>query len=296
MKHLLAIGQLSKKEILQLIQEAQIIKEKGFKKTQEGKILANCFFEPSTRTRLCFETAFLRLGGKVIGFSDDTSLSTKKGETLFDSIKVIGSYCDLIVIRHPQEKSAEHAASATTKPVINAGDGANEHPTQTLLDLFTLQECQGKLDKLNIILAGDLLHARTAHSLALGLKHFSPRLFFVSPESLQMPKKICDALHSAKITFTCHSSFEEVIDKGDILYMTRLQKERFVQEHASSLQITADLLKRAPKHLKILHPLPRVDEIHPDVDATEHAYYFQQAENGVYMRAALINAILQGES
>ena len=295
MKQLLTIGELSKVEILDLIEEAIVIKNQGFKQTLKGKILASCFFEPSTRTRLSFETAFKRLGGEVIGFSDDTNLSTKKGETLFDSMKVIGSYSDIIVIRHPREGSAKQTALATDKPVINAGDGKNEHPSQTLLDLFTIQECQGRLEGLNIILAGDLLHGRTAHSLALGLKEFSPRFFFVSPSSLQMPQSICDELRAAQVPFSFHESFDEVIKRADILYMTRLQKERISTDLSSSLVVNVELLKHAQKHLKVLHPLPRVDEIETAVDETEHAYYFQQAENGIYMRAALLNKLLKGK-
>ncbi len=294
MKDVLSIGELSKEEISTLIDRAQEIKAKGFERSMVGKIMASCFFEPSTRTRFSFESAMKRLGGEVIGFADDSNISSQKGESLEDAMRIIGGYSDVVVIRHPEEGSAHVAAGATQKPVINAGDGENEHPTQTLLDLFTIKECQGTLDGLKIIIAGDLRHARTAHSLALGLKAFSPRFFFVAPKALQMPDAICETLKREGVLFSCHDTFDGVVERGDILYMTRLQKERFTTQHTMSLQVTEKLLSKAQPHLKVLHPLPRVNEIARDVDDTEHAYYFDQAENGLFIRAALLERVVEG--
>lgn len=293
MKDVLAIGELSKAEIIELLERARKIKESGFERSMVGKIMASCFFEPSTRTRFSFESAMKRLGGEVIGFADESNISTQKGESLGDAIRIIGGYSDVVVIRHPEVGSAHVAADSTKKPVINAGDGENEHPTQTLLDLFTIKECQGKLEGLNIILAGDLRHGRAAHSLALGLKAFSPRLFFVAPKTLQMPDAICETLKREGVLFSCHDTFSGVIERADILYMTRLQKERFSTLHTMPLQITCELLEKAQQHLKVLHPLPRVDEISREVDKSDHAYYFDQAENGLYIRAALLERVVR---
>jgi len=262
-----------------------------------GKIMASCFFEPSTRTKLSFETAMEKLGGEVIGFSDKESTSSKKGENLFDSIKIIGQYADVIVMRHSFEGAARRATEATNKPILNGGDGANQHPTQTLLDLFTIRECQKKLEGLTIALAGDLKYGRTIHSLAQALSHFNPRLYFVSPESLKMPDYICEDLKEKKVKFSEHEKIENVIGKVDILYMTRIQAERFSDpmdyERVKNVFILkTQMLNEAKPNMKILHPLPRVNEIENDVDNTKHAYYFQQAENGIYARQALLGLVL----
>lgn len=296
-KDLISIKDLTKETLLSILERAHQMKKAPPGNILEGKILANCFYEPSTRTRLSFDAAMKRLGGEVIGFSEGQTTSAQKGETLHDTVKVIGLYSDLLVIRHPLEGSARQAADATDKPVINAGDGANEHPTQTLLDLFSIQECQGKLEGLNIACVGDLLYGRAVHSLALALKHFGARLYFVSPPSLSMPSYICRELRSHGIPFSSHRSMEEVIDKADVLFMTRVQKERFtdLEEYhrvSGTFILKPDLLKRGKKNLKVLHPLPRVQEIHYSVDATEHAYYFTQAENGLYVRQALLAMLL----
>lgn len=291
-RSLISISDLSKEEIEKLLKRAAEFKKKPPKELLRGKILASCFFEPSTRTRLSFESAMLRLGGQVIGFSDSNCTSTKKGETLFDTIKVIGALADLIVIRHPLEGAAKLASEATRKPVINAGDGANQHPTQTLLDLFTIKECQGKLSGLNIAIVGDLKYGRTVHSLAYAAALFDMRLYFISPDELTLPDAILQELRKKRGKFSFHRSIEEVIGKVDILYMTRLQKERFDQATYERVKdnfiLNEALLEKAKKHLRVLHPLPRVSEIARAVDNTPHAYYFQQAENGLFVRQALL--------
>lgn len=260
------------------------------------KIIAHCFFEPSTRTRLSFEAATLRLGGKVIGFSSDEALSTRKGETLQDTIRVISDYADLMVIRHPKEGSARLAADVSSKPVINAGDGANQHPTQALLDLFTIQECQQRLDGLAIALVGDLKYGRTIHSFAQACMLFDIRLFLVAPDSLALPESICDTLKKVGIRFSFHHSIEEVIPKVDILYMTRIQQERFNESEYQHIRkqyiLTPGMLSSARKNLKILHPLPRVNEIEVEIDSTPYAHYFVQAANGIYLRQALLALLL----
>lgn len=298
-RDILAMGEFSKEEILQVLAVAKEMKQRPPGPILQGKLMASCFFEPSTRTRLSFESAMKRLGGDVIGFSEPAATSAKKGESLADAMRVIGSYADCIVIRHPLEGSARGAADATTTPVINAGDGANEHPTQTFLDLFTIEECQGRLEKLNIILAGDLKYSRTIHSLALALKHFDARLFFVTPPSLPLPEKILGALRDAGVPLSFHSRLEEVIGKGDILYMTRVQKERFndlmeYEEVKNTFHVTPELLQAGKPHLKVMSPLPRLGEIDTRVDMTPHATYFEQAANGVFVRQALLKLILGG--
>lgn len=292
-RDIISIGELSKNEILNILEKAKKLKQKPEPKLLDGYVLGSCFFEPSTRTRLSFETAMKRLGGNVVGFADPNVTSTKKGESLFDSIKIIGQYVDVIAMRHPLEGSARRAAEATDKPIINGGDGANQHPTQTLLDLFTIQECQGKIENLKIALVGDLKYGRTTHSLAQALINFNAKLYFVAPESLQMPDHICTELKNKKITFSKHEKIEEIIDDVDILYMTRIQGERFPDpmeyERIKNVFILKEsMLTNAKNNMRVLHPLPRVNEIATDVDNTKHAYYFEQAENGLYVRQALL--------
>lgn len=295
-KSILSISDLNAAEILQILKKAEEMKAKAPKDLLKGKILAACFYEPSTRTRLSFEAAMLRLGGQVIGFSDSLSTSAQKGESLVDTMRVVGSYSDVIVLRHPLEGAAKAAANATDKPILNAGDGSNQHPTQTLLDLFTIQECQSRLKNLNIAFVGDLKHGRTVHSLCQACALFDIRLFFISPEELTLPEEIGDMLKKKGVKFSFHRNIEEVIEKADILYMTRIQKERFdpfTYDKIKDLYILKQqMLKKAPKTLKILHPLPRVNEIETEIDATPYAYYFQQAENGLYVRMALLASIL----
>lgn len=293
---LLSIQNLSLEQIQLILTTAAQLKTKPIQNLLQNKIIAHCFFEPSTRTRLSFETASLRLGGQVIGFSNAENISTKKGESLHDSIKVISQYADLIVIRHPQEGAARLAAEVSDKPVINAGDGANQHPTQALVDLFTIQESQKHLDNLNIALVGDLKYGRTIHSFIQACALYSIRLFLVAPEALTLPIYLCDILKKNGVRFSFHNNIEEVIPKIDILYMTRIQQERFGEAEYQLLKnqfiLTPEILKKAKNNLKILHPLPRVNEITIDVDKTPYAHYFEQAANGVCVRQALLSLLL----
>ena len=298
-KHIISIPELSREELELIVTTAGRLKKSPAPNLIKNKVIASCFFEPSTRTRLSFETAIQRIGGDVIGFDSggNTSLA-KKGETLSDSVRVISSYVDAFVMRHPQEGAARLASECSLSvPVINAGDGANQHPTQTLLDLFSIAETQGKLDGINIAFVGDLKYGRTVHSLTQALAKFdNVRFFFVAPKALAMPDYLCEELEDAGIEYSCHTEMDTIIPQLDILYMTRVQKERFDEsEYAhikSAYVLNAKLLEEARSNLKVLHPLPRVDEITIDVDRTEHAYYFEQAENGVYARQALLALVL----
>ncbi|WP_094751563.1 aspartate carbamoyltransferase [Psychromonas sp. CD1] len=298
-KHIISIPELSREELELIVDTAKQLKHTPNPTLLKGKVIASCFFEPSTRTRLSFETAIQRLGGTVIGFDNagNTSLA-KKGETLADSVQVISSYVDAFVMRHPQEGAARLASEFSNNvPVINGGDGSNQHPTQTILDLFSIFETQGRLDNLNIAFVGDLKYGRTVHSLTQALAKFNNiKFFFIAPEILAMPKHIYQELDDANIEYSIHTEMETVIDKLDILYMTRVQKERFDEsEYAhikSAFILKAEMLENVRENMKVLHPLPRVDEITIDVDKTKHAYYFQQAENGVYAREALLALVL----
>lgn len=293
---IVSMQDLSLEQIKLILDTAHRIKTKTLTPTLANKIIAHCFFEPSTRTRLSFETATLRLGGNVIGFSSDEALSIQKGETLHDTVRVISEYADLLVLRHPKEGAARLAADISSKPVINAGDGANQHPTQALLDLFSIQECQDRLNGLSIALVGDLKYGRTIHSFAQACMLYDIRLFLVSPESLSLPDSICDTLKKVGIRFSFHQSIEEVMPKIDILYMTRIQQERFSKVEYKNLRqqyiLTPAMLSSARPNLKILHPLPRINEIDAEIDNTPYAYYFEQAANGVHVRQALLSLLL----
>lgn len=296
-RDIISISDFTKGDMLAVLKVATEYKRVRPEQILKNKVMGACFFEPSTRTRLSFETAMQRLGGGVVGFADPLVTSSKKGETLADTARIVGGYADVLVIRHSLEGAARRAAQATDTPVINAGDGANQHPTQTLLDLFTIQECQKKLTNLTIALVGDLKYGRTVHSLAQAIKHFKPRLFFVAPESLQMPRHICDELKDAQVLFSFHRQLEDVMDKADIVYMTRIQEERFpdkmeYERLKDSFVLRPSACKRAKPNMKILHPLPRVNEIHTAVDTTPHAYYFEQAANGVFVREAVLSLVL----
>jgi aspartate carbamoyltransferase catalytic subunit len=295
-KNIVSISDLSKSDLELIVQLASIFKQKGTSPYLANKVIASCFFEASTRTRLSFETAVQRLGGNLIGFSDGSNTSTKKGETLTDSIHMISSYADAIIMRHPKEGSARLAAEVSTVPIINGGDGANQHPSQTLLDLFSISECQNTLEGLTIAFVGDLKYGRTVHSLAQALSNFNPTFIFVAPEVLTMPAYIVEGLEELNVSMRSFDTLEEAVSEVDILYMTRVQKERFdpteYMHIASQYVLTKKMLRKAKPNMRILHPLPRVDEIHPDVDNTEHAYYFQQAENGVYAREALLALVM----
>lgn len=293
-RDIISMNTLSKDEIEHILTVSKELKNTPKSNILNGSIMASCFFEPSTRTRLSFETAMHRMGGNVVGFSDSQTTSTSKGERLSDTIKTIGQYVDVIVIRHPLDGSAQIAAESTDKPVINGGDGTNQHPTQTLTDLFTILETQGTLENLRIAVVGDLKHGRTVHSLAQAFAYFNPRLYFVSPQGLEMPQHICHDLKKMSIKFSIHGSIKEIIDKVDILYMTRIQEERFAdkldyQRLKDSYVLTPEILKLSNNdNLRVLHPFPRVNEISREVDHSPQAYYFQQAQNGIFVRQALL--------
>lgn len=258
-----------------------------------GKTVASLFFEPSTRTRLSFETAIQNLGASVIGFADADVSSTKKGETLSDTIRIVSLYADIIVMRHYIEGAARLASEVSNKPIINAGDGANQHPTQTLLDLYTIKKAFGRIDGLTIGLLGDLKYGRTVHSLAMALSLFEHmKLAFISPEMLAMPEYIKDSIRG-KVRFSEHTELSEVIAELDVLYVTRIQKERFpdpvdYEKVKKAYVIDKDAIKGAKPELKIMHPLPRVNELSFELDSTKHALYFEQAKNGVPVREALL--------
>ena len=262
----------------------------------KGKILSTIFFEPSTRTRLSFEAAMTRLGGSVVGFSDPEITSLKKGETLADTIRMVESYSDVIVLRHPMEGAAKLAANFTEKPVINAGDGAGQHPTQTLLDLFTIWSEKKEIEGKNVVLLGDLKYGRTVHSLAYALAMFGAHLTFVAPEVLQMPKEVVEHVERQGGSYTSTNALEDAIESADVLYVTRIQRERFpdpaeYEKVAGMYRVDNEILTNASKDMIVMHPLPRVTEISPEVDTTEHAVYFKQAFNGVPVRMALLALI-----
>ena len=293
-KSLISIRDFTKEEILHVLETAKEFEQNREQKFLEGKVIASLFFEPSTRTRLSFETAINRLGAKVIGFSDASNTSQSKGETLKDTIKMVNNYVDMIVMRHPLEGSSRYASEVATVPVVNAGDGANQHPSQTMLDMYTIYQTQGTLDNLNIYMVGDLKYGRTVHSLLMAMRHFNPQFHFIAPKELAMPNEYKLYCKEHGIKYVEHTDFtEETIADADILYMTRVQRERFTDlmeyERVKDVYILkADMLKGTRDNLRILHPLPRVNEIATDVDDSPKAYYFQQAKNGLYIREALI--------
>lgn len=298
MKHLVSINQLSSEEILHLLDRAALFEQNPNRKLLEGRVIATLFFEPSTRTRLSFETAVNRLGGRVIGFSDASTSSSSKGESLKDTISMVGNYADAIVMRHYLEGAALYASELDRAPIINAGDGANQHPSQTLLDLYAIRKTQGSLYDKTIALVGDLKYGRTVHSLIVGMAPFRPRFIFVSPPELSMPEECKDFCRQAGIPFTETTDFTpEVIRSVDILYMTRVQRERFVDleeyEHVKNVYVlTASMLEGCRENLRILHPLPRVNEIALDVDDTPQAYYVEQAQGGLYVRQSILCEVL----
>ena len=298
-QHVISISDLTTEQLELLLQTALKLKEHPRDDLLEGKLIGSCFFEPSTRTRLSFETAVQRLGGKVIGFADGANTSAKKGETLADTARIISSYTDAIIQRHPKDGAARVSAEFSKVPVINAGDGTNQHPSQTLLDLVTIYETQGRLNKLKIAMAGDLKYGRTVHSLCQALKRWDCEFSFVSPPSLAMPEYITEELEAAGCRYQILPDLETAVEWADILYMTRVQRERFDEQEFAKIQgkfnLNAAMLANARPNLRVLHPLPRVDEIHPDVDATPHAYYFEQATNGVYARMAILSLVLNEE-
>lgn len=302
-KNLIDIKDLSVKEIDDLIKVANDIitnKEKYSHKC-DGKILATLFFEPSTRTRLSFESAMLRLGGKVLGFSEAASSSTAKGETLADTIETVSGYADIIAMRHPKEGAPIVAAKKAFVPIINAGDGGHNHPTQTLTDLLTISRKKGRLDNLTVGLCGDLKFGRTIHSLISAMSRYkNVKFILISPDELKLPDYIIkEVLEKNHIEYIETDSMEKYMKDLDILYMTRVQRERFFNEEdymrlKDYYILDKKKLKKAKKDLCIMHPLPRVNEINPEVDEDKRANYFEQAYNGVYIRMALILKLLEG--
>ncbi len=297
-KSLVSIVDFSKEDILRLIGIAEIFEENPNRRLLEGKVCATLFFEPSTRTRLSFETAVNRMGGRIIGFSDAATTSSSKGETLKDTIMMVSNYADLIIMRHHLEGAARYASEVTGIPIINAGDGANQHPTQTMLDIYSIYKTQGTLENLEITMVGDLKYGRTVHSLITGMSHFNPTFHFVAPEELRIPdlyKTFCDDKGIKYYEYTDFS--EEVINRSDIIYMTRVQRERFTDlmeyEKVKNVYILRNhMLSDSKNNLRILHPLPRVNEIAYDVDSNPKAYYIEQARNGVFARQAIICDVL----
>ena len=292
------IADLSKEKILYMIKLAQEFEKHPNREILKGKVIATLFFEPSTRTRLSFETAANRLGAKGIGFTDAKVTSATKGETLKDTILMVSNYADAIVMRHYIEGAAQYASEIAPVPIINAGDGAHQHPSQCMLDLYSIYKTQGTLDNLNIFLVGDLKYGRTVHSLIMAMRHFNPTFHFVAPQELSMPSEYKLYCKKHGIKYVEHTEFnEDVISEADILYMTRVQKERFSDlmeyEKVKNVYILkSDMLNNARENMKILHPLPRVNEISYDVDENPHAYYIQQAQNGLYAREAIICDVL----
>jgi aspartate carbamoyltransferase catalytic subunit len=296
-RDIISIREFSKDEILYILDIAKSMEAKTDYKLLSGNVMASLFFEPSTRTRLSFESSMNQLGGRVIGFADAGVTSGTKGETLYDTIKMVEQYSDVIVMRHSIEGSARLAAEAADVPVINAGDGANQHPTQTLLDLYTILKHKGTLEGLNIGICGDLKYGRTVHSLAIAMAHFGANMYFIAPDALQMPKVYIEELKEKGIKIVMAKKIEDVSKELDILYMTRIQKERFAdpveyQRLKGAYQIGLKLLERSKEDLKIMHPLPRVDEIKPELDSTPNAVYFEQAGNGIHVRKALLALVL----
>lgn len=297
-RSLVTLAGHSREKIEYLIRMAQEFEKHPNSRLLAGRVVATLFFEPSTRTRLSFETAANRLGARVIGFADPKVTSGTKGETLKDTIMMVSSYADVIVMRHYLEGAALYASEVAPVPIVNAGDGANQHPSQTMLDLYTINQTQGTLDNLNIYMVGDLKYGRTVHSLLMAMRHFNPTFHFIAPDELAMPavyKRYCDEYG---IKYVEHQDFDaDTISDADILYMTRVQKERFAdldeyERVKDRYLLKKDMLSKARPNMKILHPLPRVNEIEYSIDDTQYAYYFQQAQNGLYAREALICDVL----
>lgn len=296
-KSLISINDYTKEQQIHILDIAEDFEKNPRQRILENYVVATLFFEPSTRTRLSFESAASYLGGKIIGFSDTSSTSVQKGESLRDTIRTVANYSDVIVMRHPREGSARFASEVSSVPIINAGDGANQHPTQCLLDLYSIRKTQGKLDGLNVAFVGDLKYGRTVHSLVQALCQFNCKFHLVSPTELKLPSSVKIHIKEKNLEYFQYTELDEVIPKVDILYMTRIQKERFsdpleYEKIKNSYILKNEMLHKTKSNLKIMHPLPRVNEIDEDVDDNKRAYYFQQALNGVYVRQALLTSIL----
>ena len=296
-KSLISITDLTKDEIIRITELAAYFEEHPYEPLLNGRVIASLFFEPSTRTRLSFESAINRLGARVIGFSDTTNTSVSKGETFHDTIQVISNYCDMIVMRHSLEGAPRYASEFSKVPIVNAGDGANQHPSQTLLDLYSIKKTQGTLDGINIMMIGDLKYGRTVHSLLQALSHFNTKFTFVAPPELRMPEEYKQFLRDKGLEYTDTTEIGDAINEADIVYMTRVQRERFTDpmeyERVKNVYVLKNSMLEATKdNMRILHPLPRVGEIAYDVDQNPKAYYFNQTENGVYTRMAIISYLL----
>lgn len=296
-RSLVSIDDLTTDEIIRILDMSIDFEKEPTQTLLEGKVVSTLFFEPSTRTRLSFESAVSRLGGKIIGFTDASSSSVTKGESLNDTIRTVNNYCDLIVMRHPIEGSARYASEVADVPIINAGDGANQHPTQTMLDLYSIRKTQGTLDNLKIAMVGDLKYGRTVHSLLMAMARWKSTFYFISPDELKMPEEYKQYLDKKGLKYYEYTDFDEVIREADVIYMTRVQRERFSDpmeyEKVKNVYVLRNaMLKGCKENLRILHPLPRVNEINPDVDPNPRAYYFEQALNGVFTRQATLCFLL----
>lgn len=293
-KSIVSINDYSKEQLLQILDSTASFEANPNQDLLKGKVAATLFFEPSTRTRLSFETAVNRLGGRVIGFSDASTSSSVKGESLNDTIRMVSNYADIIIMRHHLEGAARYASEVSSVPIINAGDGSNQHPSQTMLDLYSIRKTQGKLENLKIAMVGDLKYGRTVHSLLMAMSHFNPSFYFIAPDELKMPDPYKLFCHESGIPYEEKAEFStDIIKDVDILYMTRVQKERFTdameyEKVKNVYTLRLDMLNGSKDNLRILHPLPRVNEIDMDVDSSPKAYYFEQARNGLYARQAMI--------
>lgn len=295
--NLVSITDLDKEDIIEFLELAKNFEKNPNERLLQGKVVASLFFEPSTRTRLSFETAVNRLGGRIIGFSDSTTSSATKGETLHDTIQMVSNYADAIVMRHHLEGAARYASEISSIPIINAGDGSNQHPSQTLLDLYSILKTQGTLENLHITMVGDLKYGRTVHSLLMAMSHFNPTFTFISPDELKMPEEYKAFCRKNKIHFTELKELADNFNQADILYMTRVQKERFqdlleYERVKNVYTLNNAMLENSKENLKILHPLPRVNEIDQDVDSNPKAYYFEQAANGLFVRQAIVSKLI----
>ena len=301
MKDIISMNDMSKEEILEILEIAEKIEKTSEEEKLnflKGKIIATLFFEPSTRTKMSFESAAFRLGAQVLQLPPLELSSVKKGESFSDTIKMVESYSDVIVVRHPNDGAARLASTTSQKPVLNAGDGSNQHPSQTLLDLYTIKEEKGTLNNLSIAFVGDLKYGRTVHSLVKALTHFNPVIYFVAPKILQMPSYLIDDLDKNNIKYEILEDFRDCLDKIDVFYMTRIQKERFpdIEDYEKLKGVYVinkkNILGKCKEDMIILHPLPRVDEISTDLDDTKHALYFKQAKNGIPIRQAMMMKVL----
>ena len=301
MKDIISMNDMSKEEILEILEIAKKIEKTSEEEKLnflKGKIIATLFFEPSTRTKMSFESAAFRLGAQVLQLPPLELSSVKKGESFSDTIKMVESYSDVIVVRHPNDGAARLASTTSQKPVLNAGDGSNQHPSQTLLDLYTIKEEKGTLNNLSVAFVGDLKYGRTVHSLVKALTHFNPTIYFVAPKILQMPSYLIDDLDKNNIKYEILEDFRDCLDKIDVFYMTRIQKERFpdIEDYEKVKGVYVinkkNILGKCKEDMIILHPLPRVDEISTDLDDTKHALYFKQAKNGIPIRQAMMMKVL----